>query len=116
MNLINKLVIDSLSPINVSVSFQKYSGKAKEYITFHEYLSNGEEYEDDVETLTGHYIQVDVWTKGDYVDIVNKVKQLLIKQGFKRISEIDLYENDTGIYHKGIRFYYLEDREEIDNG
>ena len=116
MKLINKLIINALKPLKIPVRFQKYTGISKEYITFHEYFSGGEEFEDDNEILTGHYIQVDVWSKGDYIDTVNKVRKLLYKQGFRRISEIDLYEHDTRVYHKGMRFYYLEERTDGNNG
>ena len=106
--MINKLIIDTLKPLKIPVSFQKHNGKAQTYITFHEYLESGEEYEDDEETLTAHYIQVDVWSKADYTDIVKTIKELLLKAGLKRLNEIDLYEEDTKIYHKGLKFYYLE--------
>lgn len=109
-NLINKLIIDILKPLNLPVCFQRYSGKAETYITFHEYFSGGEEYEDDEERLTGHYIQVDVWSKSDYTGVVNKAKKLLNAAGFKRLNETDLYEVDTKIYHKGLKFYYSEER------
>lgn len=111
--MINKIVIEALNPLKIPVSFQKYSGKAAEYITFHEYYTSGEGYEEDNETFIGHYIQVDVWSKGDYTETVKQVKQLLIASGFKRLEEADLYEEDTGIYHKGLKFYYLEEKEEI---
>lgn len=106
--MIRKLIIEALKPLNVPVAFQKYSGKEDTYITFHEYFETGEEYEDDVETLTAHYVQVDVWSKNDYEELVKKVKDNLTKMGFKRLNEIDLYEEDTKIYHKGLKFYYLE--------
>lgn len=109
-NLIKKLIIDSLKSLKIPVSFQRYSGKAETYITFHEYLETGEEYEDDEESLTSHYVQIDVWSKTDYTDIAKEVKKLLIAAGFKRLNEIDLYEEDTKIYHKGLKFYYLEER------
>lgn len=109
--MINKLIIDTLKPLNIPVSFQKYTGKVETYITFHEYLSSGEEYEDDEESFTGHYVQVDLWSKSDYTNIVETIKELLIKVGFKRLNEIDLYEEDTKIYHKGLKFYYLEECE-----
>ena len=63
--------------------------------------------------MTGHYIQVDIWSNGDYTQLVSKVKELLISCGFKRLNEEDLYESDTEIYHKGIRFYFLEEKEEL---
>jgi hypothetical protein len=108
--LINKIIIDSLKPLNIPVCFQRYSGKAEAYITFHEYFSCGEEYEDDEESLTAHYMQIDVWSKSDYMNIVSQVEEHLINAGFKRLNEIDLYEEDTKIYHKGLKFYYLEER------
>ncbi|MEG0729628.1 MAG: hypothetical protein RR420_08400 [Anaerovoracaceae bacterium] len=108
--MINKLLIDFLKPLNIPVVFQKYSGKAETYITFHEYLATGEVYEEDEEAFTGHYIQADVWSKNDYTSWVNSIRELLIKAGFKRLNEIDLFEEDTKIYHKGMKFYYLEER------
>ena len=53
---------------------------------------------------------MDIWSKGDYTQLVSKVKKLLISCGFKRVNEEDLYESDTEIYHKGIRFYFLEEK------
>ena len=108
--MIKKLITDSLKPINVPASFQTYSGKAETYITFHEYIATGEEYEEDEESLTAHYVQVDVWSKNDYTEIVKEAKNLLRATGFKRLNEIDLYEEDTKIYHKGLKLYYLDER------
>lgn len=114
--MMNKIIIDTLKPLKIPVAFQRYNGKADTYITFHEYLASGEEYEDDEETLTAHYIQVDIWSKKDYIDIVKNIKRLLLKVGFKRLNEVDLYEEDTKIYHKGLKFYYLEEVESDING
>jgi hypothetical protein len=105
------MVMDALKPLNVPVAFQKYSGKAECCITFHEYMASGEKYEEDEETLTGHYIQVDIWSKSDYTELVGKTRDTLTRAGFKRLNEIDLYEDDTKIYHKGMKFFYLEERE-----
>lgn len=107
--MINKLVLDTLKPLKIPAAFQKYSGRAETYITFHEYFTSGEEYEEDEEALTSHYIQVDVWSKSDYTDAAENIKKLLLKAGFKRLNEADLYEEDTKIYHKGLKFYYLEE-------
>ncbi len=109
--MINKLVLETLGPVGIPVAFQKYWGKETTYITFHEYLASGEEHDEDEETYTGHFIQVDIWSKSDYTSRVGQVKSLMKAAGFKRLDEADLYEEDTGIYHKGIRFYYLEEQE-----
>jgi hypothetical protein len=107
--VINKLIIDTLKPTNIPVAFQFYSGKETTYITFSEYLQMGESYSDDVEELTGHYIQVDVWSKTDYSTITAQVKSLMLSAGFKRTDEIDLFEPDTKVFHKGMRFFYAEE-------
>lgn len=104
MNLLNKLILETLSPLGVPVGFQKYSGQALTYITFHEYLQTGEEFEDDGEAFTGHYIQVDVWSKSDYSTLVTGIKQALKNAGFKRLDEADLYEPDTGSTTRGSNF------------
>lgn len=111
MSLINTLVMDTLKPLGVPIGFQKYSGKASTYITFHEYLQSGEEFEEDEETFTGHHIQFDVWSKEDYGILVKNIKMKLLEAGFKRIDEIDFYETETCLYHKGMRFFYLEPKE-----
>lgn len=109
--MINKLIMDALRPLGIPVAFQKYSGKSETYITFHEYLSSGEDFEDDQEAVTAHYIQVDLWSKGDYTEPVRQIRNALLETGFKRLNEIDLYEEDTKIYHKGMKFYYREERQ-----
>ena len=108
---LNNLIIDTLSPLNVPVTFQKYCGKDKTYITFHEYLQTGEEFEDDEEIFTSHYVQLDIWSKEEYTNLVGTIKELLKVKGFKRLDEVDLYEKDIGLYHKGMRFFYLEEKE-----
>ena len=109
--MINKLIMDTLKPLNVPISFQKSSSKTFPYITFFEYLDQGEVYSDDIENCAGHYIQVDIWSKDDYSTLKEQVVDLLEQQGFKRQSGQDLYETDTQIYHRVIRFFYLEEKE-----
>lgn len=109
--MINKLLMDALRPLGIPVAFQKYSGKSETYITFYEYLSSGEEFEDDEEAVTAHYLQIDLWSKGDYTELVGQIRNALLLAGFRRLNEIDLYEEDTKIYHKGMKFYYSEERQ-----
>ena len=101
----NKLIIDTLKPLNIPVSFQTYSGTAPIYITFFEYLAQGESYCDDEEKVEGHYLQIDVWSKGNYNSIVKQTKELLRNAGFRRTFETELFEEDTKIYHKVIRVF-----------
>ena len=105
---INQFIINALSGLNVPVSFQTYEGTAQTYITFFCYLENGELYADDVQQGTAYYVQVDVWSKGNYTSLVEQVKSAMQNAGFSFLSAYDLFESDTKTYHKVLRFYYLE--------
>lgn len=107
--MINKLVIEALKYLKVPVSFQKYSGKESTYITFFTYLEQGEQYADNEEKATGYYIQLDVWSKSDYTELIENIKDQMRAAGFIRTYAADLFEEDTKIYHKAMRFYIQSD-------
>lgn len=105
--MINSLILQALRPLRVPVSFEKYRGKENTYITFFSYLEQGEKYADNEEKETGYYIQIDVWSKSDYTELVENVTNAMNAAGFRRTSAADLFERDTKIYHKAIRFLYI---------
>lgn len=105
---INKLIIDTLKPLNVPVSLLKYSGNNTTYIVFQEYLQQGEGFSEDDEELIGHYIQLNLFSKGDNTNLVKQIKELLKNVGFKRLNEYDFYESETSYYDHVFRFFYLE--------
>jgi hypothetical protein len=59
---------------------------------------------DDEEQITAHFVQVDIWSTGNYNSLVDQVKARMKDNGFRRTSEADLYEADTEIFHKALRF------------
>ncbi|OCA98042.1 hypothetical protein BGS1_02280 [Clostridium beijerinckii] len=97
--------MQALKYLKVPVSFQRYSGKESTYITFFNYLEQGEQYADNQEKATGYYVQVDVWSKNDYTEVVEKVENYMKAAGFIRTSAAHLFEEDTKIYHKTMRFF-----------
>lgn len=105
MNL-NSLIISALAPTKVPVDFLKYRGSLTTYITFFEYNQQGVLYGDDEEIKTRHSLQVDIYSKGNYLSLVEQVKTLLKGIGFIRNFETEFYEDDTQIYHKVLRFYF----------
>ena len=105
MNL-NSLIISTLAPTEIPVAFLKYIGGATTYITFFEYNQQGKLFADDVEQHTRHSLQVDIWSKGDYVSLVKQVKDLLKPIGFRRNFETEFYEDDTKTFRKVMRFYF----------
>ena len=105
----NKEILLALANIGVPVAFQAYGGTETTYITFFNMLENGESYADDKETSLGYYIQVDVWSKGNYSTLVDSVIEALKQAGFSKNNARDLYEIDTKIYHKAIRIFKLKE-------
>jgi len=103
--MINKIVMDALKNIGVSVSFQTYSGKKDPYITFFTYLDKGEQFADDGEVITGYYVQIDIWSKKDYTQVSKEVHQNMLAANFIKKGFYDLYEDDLKIYHKVMRFF-----------
>lgn len=111
MDLID-YVYNALSSLNIPV---QWNIRPNTYpsITYTFYNSSGEAFGDGDEIGTGHYLQVDCWAqdKSDYINLVNSTKQNLLNAGFRRQSETDLYESNEKLYHKAIRFFYLENIE-----
>jgi hypothetical protein len=104
---INSLIINTLNPL-APTYFLNYTGNVYPHITFFEVNQNGAIFADDEEEKTVHSIQIDIWSKGNYENLVNRVKSELAKLGFRRTVETDLYENTPNIYHKVLRFNYVE--------
>lgn len=104
----NKLIIDTLKPTGVPVTFQVYAGEKDTYITFFEYNQMGALFVEDKEEKTQHSFQVDVWSKGNYKILVERVRELMTDAGFTRNSEAEFYEDDTKTFHKVFRFYYTK--------
>lgn len=105
---LNKIIIDTLKPLGVPVSFQTYTGQATTYITFFEVVQYSAMNADDDEVKTGYNIQIDIWSKGDYTSLAQQVKELMKEKGFRRTTEAEDYEPDTKTFHKVIRFSYVQ--------
>ena len=106
--MINNLIVTALTPLGVPVYYLRYYGPAvPTYITFYYYNEQGEAWAENEEIATGYYVQIDVWSKSDFITLVEQVKSEMKAAGFIRTSAIDFYEYDTQIYHRAIRFYYV---------
>ena len=101
----NDKVMETLKELNIPVQFQVYTGTAKTYITFFEYNMQNEEYSEDEIEIEGYYYQIDIWSVQDYTELVVKTKKLLEANDFKFIDQEDLYEKDTKIFQKGLRYF-----------
>lgn len=105
---LNSFIISTLKPLGVPVEFQTYDGSNTTYITFFEYNQNGALHGDDKELKTAYYVQVDVWSEDNYTEIVKKVRETMIKAGFIRTFETEVYEEETKTFHKVFRFQFVQ--------
>lgn len=70
----------------------------------------GHEWAENKEIATDYTVQVDIFSKGDYTDLEEKVKEKMLDAGFTRGMAADLYEEETELYHKAMRFLYTKNK------
>lgn len=91
----------------IPVSFLYYDGHEDTYITYMNTDSDNSLSADDRVQNYVEYYDFDIYSKGDYTNIIMQAKQILEDGGFtfepSRTSQ-DMYETDTGYYHKTICF------------
>lgn len=106
MTTLNSLIISTLSPLGVPVAFARYNNTADTYIVFTEYNQASRMNADDDELITKHFFQVDVFSKGNYLQLTQDVKRLMKQAGFGRMFESETYDDDMQRFRKIIRFNY----------
>lgn len=98
--------------VSIPVKFLFYEGHGEPYITYQQIDADNSLSGDD--DLIGYvdYYDFDIYSKGNYVDIIKSVKLLLKQNGFiwePSRSGPDMYETDTGYYHKTLNFAYMRE-------
>ena len=113
--IFNDFAVDG---VQIPVKYLVYHGHGEPYITFMEIDGNNALFSDDELRGYVHYYDFDIYSKGNFFPIIERVKQLLNESGFvfqpSRTSP-DFYEPDTGYYHKTLNFAYIKE-EENSNG
>ncbi|MFC4780895.1 prohead protease [Eubacterium multiforme] len=74
------------------------------YLEYEVISENGEEFAESREIYTNYLIQVDIFSKGDYTELEEIIKKEMLKAGYCRDQAVDMYEKDTKLYHKAMRF------------
>ena len=114
----NKLIMETLSPLNLPVFFIA-QGENNSYpqIIFN-IKENGWEYEDDRESGRKYEINMSLLSKGDYLDLKEKIEELMIKSNFKKgTGYYPEYNAQLETYVVPLRFYYYKiNKGEINNG
>lgn len=93
--------------VQIPVSFLRYEGHGEPYITYMQFDANASFSADD--QLAGYvvYFDFDIYSKSNYLAIVDAVVDLMESAGWtwqvSRSSE-DMFEDDTGYYHRTLCF------------
>ena len=98
----------------IPVSFVYYNGHEKAYVVYNNSNTGDTFYTDDGLTNYIEYYDFDIYSKGNYLSIVESVKELLEQNGFEwqpSQTSADLYEEDTGYFHKTLNFAYIRNTE-----
>lgn len=106
--LIKTILSDfTVDDVHIPVKLLRYEGHGEPYVTYMQQDADASLSGDD--ELIGYvdYYDFDVYAKGNYLDIIDELKKILKNNGFvwqpSRSSE-DMYEDDTGYYHKTLNF------------
>jgi len=100
--------------VSIPVAFLRYEGKSTTYITY-QLQDMDNSFSGDNELL-GYveYYDFDIYSKGNYLNIIESVKSLMKQNGFMfepSRSSGDLYEDDTGYFHKTLCFAIEKEEE-----
>ena len=100
--IFNNFIVDD---VLIPIEFIDYKGKSNTYMTYHEIDNEPELCRDDIPLYSGVTYDVDIYTKGNFLNIVKEVKKKMLESGWTWIEDSqDMYEEDTKMYHKTITF------------
>ncbi|MED0672036.1 DUF3168 domain-containing protein [Aneurinibacillus aneurinilyticus] len=81
-------------------------------ITFFEMDNVDDRFADDEAISSEIRIQIDIWSKKSTPNIADEVDKTMKSLGFRRTASADLYEEDTKVFHKGMRYKTIQMIEE----
>lgn len=91
--------------IHIPIAFLRYRGNYKTYITYQEINNSPELEADDMPLYSGSTYDIDIYSDGNYLNIVNEVKKTMLNNDFIWLEDSeDMYEENTGLYHKTVTF------------
>lgn len=97
----------TVNGVTIPVAFLRYSGKSTTYVTYQQAFANDPFSSDDELQNYVDFYDFDIYSKGNYIPIVEAIKLKLKDNGFRwqpNNSSGDLYDDDTGYYHKTLSF------------
>lgn len=102
----------------IPVKYLRYKGKENTYVTYCQTYADNSYSGDDEMLGFVEFWDFDVYSKGNYLDIVEQIKIKLKENGFvwqPSRDSADMFEDDTGFYHKTLCFAVIENLNEEEN-
>ena len=100
--LFKDFIVDSIS---IPIAFIRYRGNSKTYLTYQEINNKPELEADDIVLYSASVYDIDIYSDRNYLNIVEEVKKKMLESDFIWVEDsIDMYEEDTKLYHKTITF------------
>ncbi len=89
----------------IPISYQNYTGKASKYLTYYTWFELPHIFADDDNQSEHCYFTIDVFSKGNFKNIAEAVKQKLKENGFVWTDNAaETFESDTGFFHVPMNF------------
>lgn len=99
---------------SIPVSHILYKGKSKTFVTWLITSESPVLSGDDQAIYSIVQLDVDVFSDGNYLNIIKEIKKVMKNNDWNWLEDsIEMYEDDTELYHKTITF---EKERFIDNG
>lgn len=103
-NIFRNFTVDG---VKIPVKYLRYKENKNTYVTYMQQdAQNSYAGDDELLGFVGFY-DFDVYSKSDYSNVIEQIKQKMKENGFvwqpSRDSQ-DMYEDDTGYYHKTLCF------------
>lgn len=96
--IMSLLVVDG---VEIPVNWLKYKGSLKKYVVFSSLGDKPASHADDECEYSANKFDFDIYTDGNYLNILKAVKKRLKENGWTWVEDSpDMYEEDTGLYHK----------------
>lgn len=95
----------TLDDEKIPVEYIKYKGKKKTYVTYTFTDDDPKLFGEDKEIGSVISVDIDIYSDGNYLAIQDAIQIIMENNEFIRTGcSPDMYEEDTGLYHKTIEY------------
>ena len=106
---VDNILKRTLEGLGVPCERLKFSGTADTFIVFQLVLGQEIDFSDDGTNAMEYIYQIHLYSKGDYIPLLQKAKKALKEAGFFNVTiNPEIFESETGFYHIPLEVNYLE--------